>query len=339
MALDWKNLGVTVQGIGHERYGAPGEDKVSYVCKENVSAIALCDGVGSAIASAAGAELFSEQFCQLLTEHFDILYEKDDATLGEVIIQYLIQRLKEQFGDQSMRDYAATLLGLVVKDDDYLIVHLGDGLIGCLSDNSLKLLSDATNFEYANVTVAVTSPNASQHIHINRGKTTNIQSFFLMSDGSEASLYHRKEKTFSPILIDIINLIAEDEQEAKEQLEELMTFRFREHTLDDCSLNFLVRSTLKPVEIESLENFLVLSETSKHLLLSRLEKQNRKHLSVTKLEAILNVFHDKGIVTKTDLKQSALIRHERSLNYILKLLLKEGIIAYQPSTNHYYLIK
>lgn len=339
MALKWKNLGVAVQGIGHERAGLPGEDKVHYREADGVYAMALCDGVGSAISSAAGADLFSEHFCHLMVNHFDKLSQYDDAHLGEIILQYLHKRLEERFEGQVMSDFAATLLGVAVKDDQYIAIHLGDGLIGYLANQELGLLSGATNFDYANVTVAVTSPQAGQYMNIIRGQITGIQSFFLMSDGSEASLYHYQQAQFSSILFDIINLIAENEAEAQEQLEELVTVRFREYTSDDCSLNFLVQSDMKPVEGGELEDFLNLSNRGQQIVLSRLDKSQKKSLSVAKLAAIMTVFHRESFVTRRTLKTLSAVRHNNSLDHAINLLMREEIIAYNPATNEYYLLR
>lgn len=337
MGKEWRTVGVAVEGVNHERLGRTVEDKVFQYEYDGIQAIALCDGVGSAEYAAEGASLFSEEVCYLLTKHFDLFYQYEDIALQTFVIEFLLQGLTHRFGEVVVKDYAATLLCVAVKGDDYILLHLGDGVIGCLNQGSLIPLSEPTNFEFVNRTVAVTSSQAVDYLKIQKGKVEDIQSFFLMSDGSETSLYDSQSKTFADILIDIINLISEDEAEAKVQLEELIRLRFRENTGDDCSLNLMVRNDLIPLPSFALSDFLELSSSDKNQFLKSISKDQRKSLSVRKIERIMKVLTSKRRVKRLELRQLSQVHCDKSFRYVMNLLVHEDLVGYDTSRNEFYM--
>ena len=100
----------------------------------------------------------------------------------------------------TVKDLASTLLFVAVKDDKFILGHLGDGVIGYLKNNCLKTASLPNNGEFSNETYFSTSKDASSHMKLAKGSVRDIDGFVLMSDGTADSFYNKKEKKLCDIL-------------------------------------------------------------------------------------------------------------------------------------------
>lgn len=329
---EWRIAGASVIGTGHEDKGGVVEDKIHSMRKQGVAVIALCDGVGSARFSADGAELFSETISSLLVNSFDELYESDVLSPARLIAS-LLTELRRRYAPERENDYAATLLAVAVKDNRYILLHLGDGIIGALDSGKLRLLSGATNFGYANVTVAVTSKGASDFLTIQRGELENLTAFFMMSDGAQESLYSSSKDTFADILYAIIDLVREDEQDAAEQLEEVIRLKFRERTRDDCSLIVLAHG--EATSEDSWDDYASLSYEGKANLLDKLPKNQRKGVSVKKVDQLLL-----AIIEEPRTRDELLLiwgKNRRCVfEHAIRLLIAQELIDFNPSKNQYF---
>lgn len=240
----WKALGCAVQGNGHLANNIPCQDKVASLSRNGVSVIALADGAGSAKLSHFGAERVTQLVCEKLCSNFDYMFADDgdginakNSLLTE--INSMLEKLSAEH-DCTVKDLSSTLLAVDVKGDEVLAVHLGDGVVGCLKNNELKVISKPDNGDYANLTVFTTSKTAIYSIKFIKGKLKGKQGFVLMSDGSSASLYNKQTNELSS---GIKNFMKEcDERRASalnEQLVESIKYDVRSKTSDDCSIAIL----------------------------------------------------------------------------------------------------
>ncbi|MDL0088683.1 PP2C family serine/threonine-protein phosphatase [Campylobacter gastrosuis] len=187
----------------HIKNNTPCQDKISYINKENLSIIALSDGAGSAKLSHLGAENSVNFVCNEFAQSFDYYFEQTDASIVKTKIINKINDNITQLSKKHNCDisaFAHTLLFVVIKDDNFILFHIGDGVIGCLKNGNIEVASKPTNDEFANVTVFTTSPNAMQNTKLIKGKMLNIDGFVLMSDGSERSFYDKKSNKLAKIL-------------------------------------------------------------------------------------------------------------------------------------------
>lgn len=95
---------------------------------------------------------------------------------------------------------ASTLLLVAIKDDKFIIAHIGDGVIGYLKNNEMKIASQPENGEFVNTTVFTTSKDAIMTMKLIKGFLGTIQGFVLMSDGPEARLYSKQENKLADVL-------------------------------------------------------------------------------------------------------------------------------------------
>ena len=236
----WKVAQAAIQGRGHISGNIPCQDKTFYVKTQNGCAIALADGAGSAKYSHLGAKCTVEYVSNLIVDHFEDYYQQADPlivrhSLMTGILKKL-ERLAESIGCE-ICDLASTLLCVAVYEDRYLIVHLGDGVIGYGDGNSIRVASFPNNGEFCNSTVFTTSIDAEASLKLLKGRLREeMKGFVLFSDGVGSVLYkHNKNEisqSLSPVFDDLAqHRSSEVEQNLLETLDEI-----KARTQDDCSI-------------------------------------------------------------------------------------------------------
>lgn len=71
----------------------------------------------------------------------------------------------------NIHDLACTLLLAAVSENRFLLAHIGDGVIGYLDGDTLKVASVPDNGEFANETTFVTSDKAAETMRLFKGRT------------------------------------------------------------------------------------------------------------------------------------------------------------------------
>lgn len=259
--------------------GVPCQDQVLYIRFPNGTDVgALADGAGSARLSHYGAQVVVEAASQLIAQEFDRIFRATNnlgTVRGEVVghLQSALSEAamaglditdsdRERLGfpprDASPRmscavsDLASTLLLVAVKDDRFVALHLGDGVLGAemVLPSGRKVeypLGRPDNGEFANETTFISSRSAASALRIYRGRleTTarTISGFILMSDGPETSLYHKRDRTLAPACAKLLEACRSIPSEVmQEHLEATLRDVIVPRTDDDCSLVLLAAS-------------------------------------------------------------------------------------------------
>jgi len=132
----------------------------------------------------------------------------------------------------------------------YLIVHIGDGVVGMLDSNDiLSVLSNPDNGEYANYTYFTTCLDP-KRVRLYGGYIKDLNGLVLMSDGVEESLYHYKTKSLVPVTKDIIKLLDDySSSEVSSILEDNLKNVFALKSSDDLSIAILRhhKNTIKEI--------------------------------------------------------------------------------------------
>ncbi len=276
MERSWHAAWARYQGRSHVDSGVPCQDQVHFLRFPNGTVVgALADGAGSASLSHYGAELLIEAASELAAREFDRIF-KATNNLGTIRLEIVGQlqsvlseaatagldvtdsdRLRLDFPPRDtslrlsceVRDLASTLLLVAVKDERFVALHLGDGVLGTevvlpSGRKAGRPLGRPDNGEFANETVFITSRSAAGALRIYRGRLENkartISGFILMSDGPEASLYQRRTRTLAPAcskLLEACRSLPSDVMQ--EQLEATLKDVIVPRTHDDCSLVLL----------------------------------------------------------------------------------------------------
>lgn len=251
----WQFFQCAVIGRGHEQREMPCQDKTYKFEYDGVSVIGLADGAGSARLSHDGASRVSEFICKEMAEKFDSYYNNPN---GIEVKKYIIDVLRNELQDLaedlncSLSDLASTMLFVAVKDEFFIVGHVGDGVIGYIKNNELKVATHPANGEFANTTYFITSSNAIESFQLLKGNTRNgINGFVMFSDGTEASFYDSRSKKLGNALKDIMNLVQITQpQKIEKRIVEFFYQKVRKSTLDDCSISIMVsRQNLEDMNI------------------------------------------------------------------------------------------
>ncbi|CCM11617.1 protein phosphatase 2C domain-containing protein [Helicobacter heilmannii] len=199
---------------------------------------------------------------KVLTQEFNQEWHQSitPTTLPKITLKDNLQKLYDSIQNKtcSLQDLASTLLAVALRGDDFLLLHLGDGVCGVLKGRELKVASHPDNGEFGNETTFTTSKDAPFSMKIFKGKLSekNFTGFALMSDGASESFYHNKDRILVPLLQDYMNVarVPGMQEGVQKALETLLEGRVKEKTFDDCSVIALVLESHDP-----------LSETEKKL--------------------------------------------------------------------------
>lgn len=270
----WNIIQCAVQGRSHIKSNIPCQDKTCSVVVNDTQVISLADGAGSARLSHYGAETVTKYICSELTEKFDVYFaDNNGATVKQQLIQGLLKSLNEKAKqlECETKELASTLLFVAVKNEQFIIAHIGDGVIGYLENDDLKVASQPENGEFVNTTVFTTSKDAIMTMKLIKGCLGQIQGFVLMSDGTEASLYSKKERKLADVLKKIMQMSTVISiNKVQEQLEQSFKNVIIKATTDDCSIAMLVKKN------EEFQGYMQLSNVQKCKMLQINTKTNKR---------------------------------------------------------------
>ena len=242
MGSEWKVAGTYVKGISHERQNKDCHDRYSFKYYSNAISISLADGAGSALKPEVGAGIATKQVNKTLTQEFDYIFASEANHASHKIthaIRTAFGIYAKKYGC-SLKDLATTLLFACVKDDRFIAGHIGDGILACLRNGELIVLSPPENGEFVNETFFITSSSYKTKFRLFKGNLDKIEGFVLMTDGTCESLFDKKEKQIAPIVLTLFDWLDnypmhEVDSALKANFENLI----KRKTTDDCSIGLL----------------------------------------------------------------------------------------------------
>ena len=310
----WKTNSYEIMGRSHIKTETPCQDKTFTLNKNEVNVIALADGAGSASLSHFGAESATRSISHYLTEHFDSVIDNPDGlAVKQELLSILTENLKIQAGVHGckLEDLASTLLVAALKNDNFLLIHLGDGVIAISKNQELKLASAPDNGEFTNSTYFVTSKNALQHLRLFKGSTKGLNGFVLMSDGTAESFYHRKTASLSAGVKKLMDWSLLLNQK---KFDEFLDYNFKHvigsNTMDDCSIAIIadgqkIGAIYENLALASKYDMFKIHPKNKAISAKRLAKFERVLASLSqepqRLDALAKALHIKKKYLKRDL--------------------------------------
>lgn len=281
----WLAVQCAAIGRGHrQEAGGVCQDKTCVCTEHGVCAVALADGAGSAALSHLGAACVTDTVCRLLCRRFGDYLQTDSATeVRREILDCLLAELDRLAARQgcTRADLASTLLAVAMQGDRYLYLHIGDGVIGYTKNGRVRVASAPSNGEFCNTTFFVTSPHAAEHMAIGKGRDAAVDGFVLMSDGTQASLYSRRDRSLAPVLARLIGRLSVTSPEymtpsIQSSLEDVICPRTR----DDCSLVLAARAdrTCADLSDEELNDYFEID--TQHLKEWQIRLRRQRYLSI-----------------------------------------------------------
>lgn len=284
---DWKSISYEAQGLGHIKENIPCQDKTYSLEKNNVISTALSDGAGSAKYSHIGAEIATRTACQFICDNFEELISSNDASsVKRRVIDAIVNELKikAQELEIKLKELSCTLLLTGIKEDKFLMFHIGDGIIGYLAKGAIKIASTPVNGEFANTTIFINSSRALEYSKLIKGNSNILQGIVMMSDGTAESLYSKRKNELVESTKKIINfssILKKDNMLSllKNSFENLV----KQNTQDDCSISILMPTEKN----EKFEIFNLLSKKDSYSLMRISEKNRGKKRKLKNYKEIL----------------------------------------------------
>lgn len=323
----WKVIQCAVQGRGHIEEKIPCQDK-TYCCeKDGLTVIALADGAGSAKYSHLGAEHIVQYICVDFAKNFDLYFSNDN---GASVKKAFNDSIKNQINELAKEieckpnDLASTLLVAAVKDNRYILLHIGDGVIGYSKNHVINVASNPENGEFVNTTIFTTSRDSLQTMRLLKGNLGLIDGFVLMSDGTEASLYDKKKKQLAHVLERIMKMmyyIPKDRIES--QLLQSFYSVIRNATFDDCSIAIMAYFP------DEFPGFLSLDENEKKEVLVSISKTPLKRKQILRYIVLLE-----ALIQPQTVQELSKIIHlkEKYTKKRLQKLIEMNLIEKQGNT-------
>lgn len=240
--LPWRVVGASAIGTGHVKTGLPCQDAFAYQQLENTLMIAVADGAGSAALSHEGSALAVETALASLTSHVtEAAAMNADAWSTVITTTFEATRLAlidhAATTDMPLRDYATTLLLLVLTDEATISGIIGDCLAVMLNQaEELTVLTVPQKGEYANTTNFLTQDDALDMLDIQyiEESPAGVAAF---SDGLQALAVNiAQNKPHAPFFNPLFAFTAAAEEQAtaaKQLAEFLNSDRLNERTDDD----------------------------------------------------------------------------------------------------------
>jgi hypothetical protein len=248
----WRYVAASVIGTSHEKAGGTCQDAndcriYALPCGETVLAAAVADGAGSAVCGGEGAARTCRALLGLMDEHLDSGGTVEQVTRDTVrswitTIQSLLEE-EAKAAAHERRDFACTILGLIVGESCAACLQVGDGVI-VLADSEEHAYGHVfwpDRGEYANTTHFVTEDDAIEHLQFESVKR-RIMEVALLTDGLQTiALNYQQQSAHEPFFKGLFAPLRTAEEGCSLELSEsLVAFltspRVNEKTDDDKTL-------------------------------------------------------------------------------------------------------
>ena len=248
----WRYVAASVIGTSHEKAGGRCQDAND--CQihalptgEKVLAVAVADGAGSAVCGGEGAAKTSRALLDLMDEHLDAgksveQITRETARSWITTIQNLLEEEAKE-ASRERRDFACTVLGLIVGESCAACLQVGDGVM-VLADSEEQTYGHVfwpDRGEYANTTHFVTQDDAIEHLQFESVNRRIIEAALLTDGLQTIALNYQQQTAHEPFFRGLFAPLRRVEEGCSRELSEslaafLTSPRVNEKTDDDKTL-------------------------------------------------------------------------------------------------------
>jgi Protein phosphatase 2C len=247
--MTWHVVAVSVIGKAHLQQNKGNEDFFCLASRLDGSLVlAVADGAGSASYGAEGAELATTSVISFLSEVTLPDTEESWQALMQGSVQHVHDALETHAitEEKNIKDFACTLLVIVLTPSYISALQIGDGAIVGMSNETITRLTRATHGEYASETVFITSQDYLEHCSCIVIPSETPTGLALLTDGLEpVAMNLQTGEPFAPFFMPLFRF-ARNEKDAYEKTQALVSFlsseRINQRTHDDKTLILAVRS-------------------------------------------------------------------------------------------------
>jgi hypothetical protein len=248
----WRYIAASVIGTSHESTGGTCQDAnrcqlYSLPDGERVLAAAVADGAGSAICGGEGAAITCRALMDLMKEHLCLGRPVEQVT-RETVNTWIdtIQRLLDaeaKAADRERRDFACTMLGLIIGESCTACLQIGDGVM-VLSDSEDQTYGHVfwpDRGEYANTTHFVTQDDTIERLQFESIRRRVVEAALLTDGLQSIALNYQQQVAHEPFFRGLFATLRTAAEGPSEELSDslaafLHSPRVNEKTDDDKTL-------------------------------------------------------------------------------------------------------
>ncbi len=243
----WQTLAASVRGSHHVKQGKGNEDAFSLASSlRDELCLVVSDGAGSAKSGAEGSSFLSNKMLELFATYTMPASRLALECDGLALLYELKCELNvlAKSSERPARDFAATLLAVMVGAHYTVALQIGDGaIVGQMATGEIQFLTQPFHGDYASETIFVSSKDALAQASVAVYPSDELKGLALLSDGLEpVALQQGKpfQGFFEPMFAFAKN--AGDVQEKAASLSHFLdTERINARTHDDKTLVLAVR--------------------------------------------------------------------------------------------------
>jgi hypothetical protein len=254
----WRYVAASVIGTSHEKAGSTCQDAsdcqiYALPAGEQVLAAAVADGAGSAVCGGEGAAKACRALLGLMVEHLDSARTVEQVTIDTVrswitTIQNVLEE-EAKAVSRERRDFACTILGLLVGESCTACLQVGDGVM-VLADSEEHAYGHVfwpDRGEYANTTHFITEEDAIEHLQFECIKRRVVEAAVLTDGLQTIALNYQQRTAHEPFFKGLFAPLRTVEEGCSRELSEslavfLSSPRVNEKTDDDKTLVLASRS-------------------------------------------------------------------------------------------------
>ncbi len=176
-----KIVAASVAGLLHNNQSIPCQDYYQHAKGRNLVAV-VSDGAGSAKYGKIGAKTLCQTLCDLLKNaDFNQIEDHIIRAIKIVREKLILHRFNKTKNELGLAPFAATLVGVVYKNNRGIFFHIGDGAALSLHENNDFQASRPENGSFSCETFFFTQQAWRENLRFTR--ITEAKSILLMSDG------------------------------------------------------------------------------------------------------------------------------------------------------------
>lgn len=254
----WRYIAASVIGTSHQKVGGTCQDANDcqvYLLPsgEKVLAAAVADGAGSAAFGGEGASRACSGFLGLVNDHISSgnsveQISVETAKFWVSVIQRVLVKEAESVSREP-REFACTLLGLVVGESYAACLQIGDGVmvVADSEEHAYGHVFWPDRGEYANTTHFVTQDDALEHLQFQSVRRKIVEAAILSDGLQNIALNYQQQTAHEPFFRGLFAPLRDLQEGRSDELSRsLVTFlsssRVNEKTDDDKTLVLACRA-------------------------------------------------------------------------------------------------
>jgi serine/threonine protein phosphatase PrpC len=215
-------LSISDTGVSHRIAGKVNQDSVSFVVEDQDFVIVVSDGVGSCKHAEMGSRFAVDAVLKLFTEH---VYKRWNT--AEEFPALIIDEWLSAIGEDNPDDYCATLKAAIKRENQIMMISVGDGLLA-LTSGGMQVMAPEDHNLFSNHTFCLNSQVKATDFWINEFEVDLYVPFAIMActDGIANGIQQGQE-------LELVQVLEEmSVNDLREELEKLVV-NIAEYSADD----------------------------------------------------------------------------------------------------------